>query len=116
MPPRDQLRQRELGLLATGQCPGVLACDVSSQAEHAEQRAQHPFLSVGRLLPHVRQDAHTAADALVLLCVVAQRNSMPQAERARVRRALSGKDPQQTRLAGSVQPHHQQPVVALHLE
>ena len=30
--------------------------------------------------------------------------------------APRGKDPQQPRLAGSVQPHHQQPVVALHLE
>ena len=115
MPPRDELGQGELCLLAARQRSGVLTRDIARQVEHAEQRPQHALLGV-RLLAHVRQHGRAGADTLVLLRVVAERDAMADAERAGVGGALAGEDAQQARLARSVQTHHQQTLVALHLE
>src|SRR5260370_1520801 len=52
--PGDQLRERQLRLLAAGKRPGVLPCDIAGEREHPEQRSHHALLRI-RLLPHVRQ-------------------------------------------------------------
>src|SRR5207249_4318589 len=61
VPPRDQLRQRQLRLLPTRERAGVLPRDVPAEAEHSQQGTQHPFLGT-RLTPHLRQLVHPALD------------------------------------------------------
>ena len=115
VPPRDQLRQRQLRLLPTRERARVLPRDVPAEAEHSQQGTQHPLLRIG-LLPHVREHAHPGPDPLVLLRVVPERHPMAEPERPGIRLALSREDAQQTRLARTVQSHHQQPLMTLDLE
>ena len=111
----DQLGQRQLRLLAARQRPRVLSRYVAGQPEHAQQSPQHPLLRVG-LLPHVSQHRDPSPDPLVLLRVVARRNAVTEAKRPGIRLALPGQDAQQARLARAVQSHHEEALVALHLE
>src|SRR5450759_4608405 len=62
------------------------------------------------------QDRHAGANALVLLRVIPKRDAVAQSEAPGIRLRLASEDPQQAGLAGSVQPHDQQPLPALDLE
>src|SRR5450759_2297966 len=62
------------------------------------------------------QDRHAGANALVLLRVIAKRDAVAQSEAPGIRLRLASEDPQQAGLAGSVQPHDQEPLPALDLE
>ena len=52
----------------------------------------------------------------MLLGVVAGRHVVPELERSTVGRRLPSENPQQRRLAGAVQPEHQQPLAATEVE
>src|SRR5207245_7226044 len=115
VPARDQLRQRQLRLLTTGQGPGVLARDIAGEAEAPQQSAQDALLCV-RLLAHVGEHGDAGLYALVLLRVVTERGVVTKAKGARRGLRLGGEDSQQARLAGAVEPHHEQALAALDLE
>ena len=56
------------------------------------------------------------AQVVVLLGVVAGGHVVPELERAPVGRRLAGEDPQQRRLAGAVEPEHEQALAAPEVE
>ena len=111
----DELREGELRLLSTREGAGVLERLVAGEAEHPEQAAQ---LDVGRerVVAHVVEQGASRHDAFVLLRVVTQRHAEAELDRAGVGGGLAGEDAQQARLAGAVEPEHQQALAPLERE
>ena len=72
----DELRERELGLLATGERARVLERDIAEQSERAEQGAELRFGEADGL--EVVHHGLARDDALVLLRVVARRDAVAE--------------------------------------
>ena len=111
----DELRQRELRLLAARERAGVLEHLVAAQPEHAEQVAQRA-VARGRRLAHVLEQRAPGDDALVLLRVVADRHVRAELDLAEVGAELVGQHLEQRGLARAVEAHDEQPLAAADVE
>src|SRR5205085_9977484 len=115
--PDDELRERQLRLLASGQRRRVLKGLVTRQREHA-QDASELLVSeaVADLLAHVVEHRTARRDALVFLGVVPDRPAVTEAHLARVGLARAGEDAQQTRLARTVESENEEALAAADVE
>ena len=110
--PADELRERELRLLATRERPGILERDVAHEPERAEHTAPLGLGDEGAVAQMV-DDGRAGGDALVLLRVVADRHAGAEHHLARVVRLDPREDAQQCGLAGAVEPEDEDPLATL---